>query len=1170
MTIDIASLIFEIDSTQAVTARERLDDLEKAGARVDAAARKVKTATELAGIGIDKTASATGRATRAATEYAQSQGAAERAAMQAERAATRAAEREAAAWARVEAQLERRNAAYRGAQALAAMREEAAAAANLERRIDALMNSIDPTRAAQARLNAEMAEASALYKAGAISASDYAKAVSVLDNRMAATARQQGVINSLQGATAKGARLAGHEMANLGSQFADIGVSLASGQALWLVAIQQGAQIGGIYGQAASRGVTLTNVLGQLGGAVGSLVTKFGPLLVVTAAIGGAFALFEREVDKSTDQATTWGDTWRATLKVVGDMIMDGPIGDGLRWLGRSFGATLDAIVDGVMWWADKTVGHFGAAYELIVKNWRRLPEVFGVIVQGAANLTIQAVEGLVNKVIDGVNFLLEKAGKSALDHINLPEIRVANAKLTADYERMAKRIEGSFRAGRESVFDRIVNEADRLATARAKEEGATAKATKALRDHSAAANDNADAMARAAERSLSYAQSLEEQVFAFGKSEVEMLRWNVAMEAAAAPTEDLANRIREAGDQLIGLKQGQAAVEDLNKAFGEFISMPQPDFSRTSGRIEELRDQFEELVQKASDVRYGVDDIYYSIKNNDWAGAFAGLFRVLEQLKVAFTTNASLATKMGAIGGVAAGVGGAIGGRTGAAISGIGSGVAAGAMFGPWGAAIGGVIGGIASIFGGNKEKQRQKAQQEAADIANAQAIAQERANRQAELELRILELSGDEVGALARRREAELKAMDSANRALQEHVYALEDWAEAVAKAKDAVSKAEDDLRAAYEAERDRLQGIIDGVEAARDRLRDAYQRERSAIEGTISGIRSLVDILSDFQAELALASGNADLQYAEASRRFASATGEAIPEAGRTFLDASRETALTDLDFQRDLAAVRRKTDEAYATAQNQLTTAERQLAALEALVAPALAANDNLLSVEAALRGLTTAEQNAAIATAELARLDAQVGALITINTSVLSVAEAIANLQGALAAVAAAEAAKPSGGASKPAYEAVGYEGYVDRNPDLAALYASGSGMAAGRTKAELGAYHWNRYGQGEDRYYRPFARGGDHMGGLRLVGEEGPELELTGPSRIFSARQTEQMLRGDNSRLEALVEDLTKEVAAMRKERAEDGRQIKKNTKETADIMAKVTQGGDAVRTVAA
>ncbi|MFV0301199.1 MAG: hypothetical protein ACK5IP_10030, partial [Paracoccus sp. (in: a-proteobacteria)] len=39
-----------------------------------------------------------------------------------------------------------------------------------------------------------------------------------------------------------------------------------------------------------------------------------------------------------------------------------------------------------------------------------------------------------------------------------------------------------------------------------------------------------------------------------------------------------------------------------------------------------------------------------------------------------------------------------------------------------------------------------------------------------------------------------------------------------------------------------------------------------------------------------------------------------------------------------------------------------------------------------------------------------------------------------------------------------------------------------------------------------------FATGGYHRGGLRIVGENGPELEATGPSRIFSAGETREIL----------------------------------------------------------
>lgn len=45
-----------------------------------------------------------------------------------------------------------------------------------------------------------------------------------------------------------------------------------------------------------------------------------------------------------------------------------------------------------------------------------------------------------------------------------------------------------------------------------------------------------------------------------------------------------------------------------------------------------------------------------------------------------------------------------------------------------------------------------------------------------------------------------------------------------------------------------------------------------------------------------------------------------------------------------------------------------------------------------------------------------------------------------------------------------------------------------------------------------------FADGGYHTGGLRIVGENGPELEATGEAMIWTANQTRQILSGANSR----------------------------------------------------
>lgn len=63
-----------------------------------------------------------------------------------------------------------------------------------------------------------------------------------------------------------------------------------------------------------------------------------------------------------------------------------------------------------------------------------------------------------------------------------------------------------------------------------------------------------------------------------------------------------------------------------------------------------------------------------------------------------------------------------------------------------------------------------------------------------------------------------------------------------------------------------------------------------------------------------------------------------------------------------------------------------------------------------------------------------------------------------------------------------------------------------------------------------------FAAGGYHSGGVRLVGEDGPELEFTGPSRIVSARDTRGALSVFDEQTKVLValrDDLRAGLAAV-------------------------------------
>lgn len=73
-----------------------------------------------------------------------------------------------------------------------------------------------------------------------------------------------------------------------------------------------------------------------------------------------------------------------------------------------------------------------------------------------------------------------------------------------------------------------------------------------------------------------------------------------------------------------------------------------------------------------------------------------------------------------------------------------------------------------------------------------------------------------------------------------------------------------------------------------------------------------------------------------------------------------------------------------------------------------------------------------------------------------------------------------------------------------------------------------------------------FAAGGLHTGGLRPVGEHGPELEVTGPARIYNASNTASMLGGGETASE--VRGLRQEVGDLRAYLY----QIAKNTGNTA------------------
>lgn len=99
-----------------------------------------------------------------------------------------------------------------------------------------------------------------------------------------------------------------------------------------------------------------------------------------------------------------------------------------------------------------------------------------------------------------------------------------------------------------------------------------------------------------------------------------------------------------------------------------------------------------------------------------------------------------------------------------------------------------------------------------------------------------------------------------------------------------------------------------------------------------------------------------------------------------------------------------------------------------------------------------------------------------------------------------------------------------------------------------------------------------FAAGGMHAGGLRLVGERGPELEATGPARYWTAAQTAQMLAPPQAPAQAAAqaERLAERVASLEaavRELMQPLVGVWLHTRDTADTLRDAAVGARPITT---
>ena len=310
------------------------------------------------------------------------------------------------------------------------------------------------------------------------------------------------------------------------------------------------------------------------------------------------------------------------------------------------------------------------------------------------------------------------------------------------------------------------------------------------------------------------------------------------------------------------------------------------------------------------------------------------------------------------------------------------------------------------------------------------------------------------------------------------------------------------------------------------------------------------------------------------------------------------------------EEQLATAKLQNDHLVSIEKQAIAQLEAQKASTTALVGQFIQLNEATLSVDEAIRQLQTAEQAAVSAEQQKAYLQAQIDALAAVDASVMSVEQAQRELdeakaerdsvlaeinargfselikvtqqtgaEMARAAMSAIDAARSAAAQAQAALDAARAAAaaaavrppvvppVVTVTPPVVAVLPptvspfpimdGGFGAAGGARNPILPEFiPQNFYGGGSgggsfrefgfNDNVNLFANGGIHSGGLRIVGEKGPELEATGPSRIYNSNQLGSLLNNETT---------AEEVKAMRQELKMAMYQIAKNTGKSYDLM---------------
>ena len=469
-------------------------------------------------------------------------------------------------------------------------------------------------------------------------------------------------------------------------------------------------------------------------------------------------------------------------------------------------------------------------------------------------------------------------------------------------------------------------------------------------------------------------------------------------------------------------------------------------------------------------------------------------------------------------------------------------------------------------------------------ADKLRKQAVFdQEDQNKTRELEIELMTAQGNTSGALLASRTLELKGMSASDQELKRRIWLLNDEAAAL-KARSAIEveiynllgNSAEALRITREEELSTIEETLRPAKRYVYALQDQraiLDKLRTSLNNTTSSLRSAIESLKDYQKTLLLGDKSiltpsekytitkqeffrlktlAEAVAITDSEKAAQAAAiSKLPGASDAFLEASRTLFASSQQYTDDFRSVNTALDSLIGKLGDQLTDAERQLAALESSANFLDDIEENTKSTAELMADLITATNNVATArTAAATSGSVAAGgtARADSNTSVPGVQTPSTGITplGSVSDTITSQAARPGVLDAENLSSEERVRGWYARHPyapvptgrdiDFWADYlGTHSRVVTKRLFTEMVS---RDQGLTDIIPIGEFARGGLARG-LSLVGEQGPELvDFATPGRVYPAGQTSAML-ANNTALVNEIKALRDEVQKLRADQRE-------------------------------